>query len=249
MRTLLVGFMTFTATTASAEDTSVCFEEWEPFTFVEDGEPKGLYVDLFREGMETLGYTVSFSEQPYRRCARAVATGKMDAILLSSGESDMVPSEASAVFWQVGIIARPDFEPQTFTTLSDFDTARTGLVSGYDYESIVGNDIANWNAEWVATAILNLRKVNTGRIDLTIVDVPWAEINAKKENLTFTILSPLVGAFPQVTYFSNARADLAPLWTSELNAMIADGRVDAVYKSYTGVSFDAVNERNEKTLY
>lgn len=233
---------------ASAETLSFCFEEWEPFHFMENGKARGIQTELNAIAMAAMGHTATYEELPYVRCREGVKQGKYAAMLLTSGIEDMVPTSVPTVMWEVGIIARPDWPVDRFSSLSEFDGASVGLVNGYEYPLQIEEAKAKWQVQMAADAILNLRKAAAGRIDMTIDDIPWAVRKAKNESLTLKILSPTLFSDPQFTYFAVGNEAMAGALSREMKRLIDDGTVDRLYQEYLGVTYTDVQARAANAL-
>lgn len=52
-----------------------------PYRIIEGGEPTGLYVDIFQEIADRLGWKVHYREAPFRRVLRMVQQGEVDVML------------------------------------------------------------------------------------------------------------------------------------------------------------------------
>lgn len=243
---LLVGLAT--ATAARAEQLRVCFEEWAPFAMIDDGQAGGLMIEIMDRAFAAAGHTANYSQQPYLRCIANVRGGSFDAMLMTSDEQGLAPTTISVAFWEVGVIAKPDWPHDSYTSLQDFAGATVGLVSGYEYHPVVKAAVSDWNVQYVHDARFNLRKLASGRIDVTIADVPWAQLHAGREGLRFKVLSPMLFATPQNVYFHPSRSAVAAGIDTALRGLIADGTVDRLYERAFGVSFRAVQQRAAAAL-
>ncbi|SNC60121.1 polar amino acid transport system substrate-binding protein [Marinobacter sp. es.048] len=52
-----------------------------PYRIIQGGEPTGLYVDIFEEIADRLGWRVHYREAPFRRVLRMVQQGEVDVML------------------------------------------------------------------------------------------------------------------------------------------------------------------------
>ena len=52
-----------------------------PYRIIQGGEPAGLYVDIFEEIADRLGWKVHYREAPFRRVLRMVQQGEVDVML------------------------------------------------------------------------------------------------------------------------------------------------------------------------
>lgn len=236
------------AGTASAEKLRICHEEWSPFATVAGGRSAGLMIEIVDRALAATGHEAAYSQQPYLRCIGNVRAGDYDAILMSSDEHGLVPAGVSVAFWEVGVIARPDWPAAEYGSLSDFAGATVGLVGAYRYHRLVDAAQPTWTVHYAADALFNLRMAARGRIDAMIADIPWARIEAAREGLAIKVLAPTLFATPQYLYFhpgqATAAADLGPA----LQALVEDGTVDRLYLRFTGSSFQDARARAAAAL-
>lgn len=113
------------ATTARADQLRICFEEWAPFATIADGRPTGLVIEIMDRALAAAGHTAIYSMQPYLRCIANVRDGGYDAILMTSDEQGLVPNTVSVAFWEVGILAKPTWPSDNYTSLQDFPAPRS----------------------------------------------------------------------------------------------------------------------------
>ncbi|MCW9007128.1 MAG: transporter substrate-binding domain-containing protein, partial [Marinobacter sp.] len=52
-----------------------------PYRIIQGGRPTGLYVDIFQEISDRLGWKVHYREAPFRRVLRMVQQGEVDVML------------------------------------------------------------------------------------------------------------------------------------------------------------------------
>jgi|GEM_PF-791518 len=233
---------------AQAERLRICFEEWTPFASVVDGKPVGLVVDIVDRAITAAGHQAVYSQQPYPRCRSNVRSGMYDAILMSSDEAGLVPAGVSIAFWEVGVIARADWPVDRFGSLEDFNGATVGLVQAYAYHDGIPAAAPGWNLEYATEALFNLRKVAFGRIDLTMVDIPWTRIQIRREGLKLKVLAPTLFATPQRLYVHPGKADFLPGIDAEILRLIDDGTVDELYRQVVGTSFRDAQARAEAAM-
>jgi len=233
---------------ARAETLRLCYEEWAPFAYTRDGEPAGLMVQILDRALDRLEHDAIYVGLPYSRCRKSVDAGVMDAMMISSNEPGLKPNSVSLVYWEVGLVARADWPSTAFEDLSDFDGRRVGLVSAYDYGPTVREAAGSWIVQGAVDAMTNLRKVSAKRLDLTVVDGPWARHVAKREGLSLKFLTPLLFAEPQFLFFRPDRQASIDEIDRELRRLIADGSVDRLYRDEIGLDLTALQARAARTL-
>ena len=236
------------ASAASAEPLRICYEEWSPFASAANGRAAGLMIELVDRALAAAGRSAAYSQQPYLRCVGNVRSGAFDAILMSSDEAGLVPAGVSVAFWEVGVIARPDWPAAGLGSLRDLDGATVGLVGAYEYHPAIRAAAAGWRVHHGTDALFNLRMTASARIDATVADIPWARIEAAREHLPIRVLEPTLLAIPQYVYFHPDRAQAAAELGSALRVLLDDGTVDRVYRRATGSSFGDVGARAATAL-
>jgi len=72
----------------AAETTSlrICTDAnaWYPFTYEENGESRGLHVDIVKLACQEVGLVCEFHSLPWKRCLSFVKSGHMDALVSAS---------------------------------------------------------------------------------------------------------------------------------------------------------------------
>lgn len=111
------------------------------------------------------------------------------------------------------------------------------------YHQIVRDAAARWNVKYVTDARFNLRMAASGRIDLTVADIPWAQVHSEHEGLNLKVLSPVLFATPQYVFFHPGRAAVGTGLDNALRDLLADGTVDRLYERTIGTSFQMVQKR------
>jgi polar amino acid transport system substrate-binding protein len=233
---------------ARAERLRICFEDWAPFSSMVGGRAEGIVVAAMDRALAAAGHAGLFAQLPYQRCLNGVRAGTYDAMLMTSDEPGLVPMRVSVAFWEVGVVTRPDWPRDSYEALSDFDGAVVGLVGAYAYHPAVQRALADWRVELTSEALFNLRKAASGRIDATVVDIPWARIQAEREGLALKVLTPILFATPQYMFLTPAKAGLVPGLDAALQGLIDDGTVDRLYEQALGTDFRTVRARAANAL-
>ncbi len=57
---------------------------WYPFTFVENGQPRGIHIDLVKKALTNLDHEIKFFPKPWKRCLQDAKDGKYDAVVSAS---------------------------------------------------------------------------------------------------------------------------------------------------------------------
>ncbi|RBW51888.1 substrate-binding periplasmic protein [Marinobacter sp. F3R11] len=90
MRVLIAALLSVVALTANAQQgtetipplkVTVGASHAPPYRIVDGGPPSGLYVDIFREITERLGWKTYYREAPFRRVLNLIRRGEVDVML------------------------------------------------------------------------------------------------------------------------------------------------------------------------
>lgn len=231
---------------ARAEDDAlrICFNDWPPYTFVHDGVPGGISVDLARLTAERIGKRAVFSQLPWNRCLDAVREGKQDAILDAADRPEFRqgPTSFSAysnTFWvRVGDPARR-YAPEILRG------RRIGLVHGYYYPEDLLDLMrsASESIDYSVDDATNLRKLAFGRVDAVIADLASTLILARTEELPLRPLSPSHSADALYVSFNARLTGLQREFDAALRVLIESGAADRVYHRHVDMGICEVNPR------
>ncbi len=136
-------------------------------------------------------------------------------------------------YWVVAAMVNKSFTGHKFNGISDFKGERIGTMHGYKYPEELGN-FKDLKVEEVPDAILNLKKLNSGCIEVTFDDIIWAELENKKNKLDkLKYLMPLVSSSPTNLIISPKSKDFATLYTQKAQELIKAGELEKLYEKYT----------------
>jgi len=114
----------------------IVFEEYPPYEFVEDGEVKGINMDIIREAFRRMGITPFFEPRPWNRGIYQLKTGEI--LALSSGFKTKkrqlfayFPDTPLALETNM-VITRSDRDISV-KSLEDLRPLHIGVVRGYAY--------------------------------------------------------------------------------------------------------------------
>lgn len=57
---------------------------WYPYTYSQEGQAKGIHIDLVQKALTNLKYQIQFHPKPWKRCLNDIKEGKYDAIVSAS---------------------------------------------------------------------------------------------------------------------------------------------------------------------
>lgn len=140
--------------------------EWPPYV-IDNPQMPGLAVELVSRAFATQGYTLQLTIKPWNRALKEAQYGR-DQIVLAAWYSEQRTQNLAFskpyLFSDIHLFARRGY-PAHYTSLNDFKGQRIGLVQNYAYDSSLMTDpeLTLLPAE---TLLINLRKLQNGRIDL-----------------------------------------------------------------------------------
>ncbi len=81
---LVLGITPFGSLHAETINIGTDASRWYPYTYEENGEAKGIHIDMVREVMKNLGHTAVFTPLPWKRCLKLTEVGEFNAIVSAS---------------------------------------------------------------------------------------------------------------------------------------------------------------------
>ncbi|MBF0207692.1 MAG: transporter substrate-binding domain-containing protein [Oligoflexia bacterium] len=192
---LLFFFTEVTVANASTSETpssskimKVVFEKFYPSAYMENGEAKGIDVDILLLAMQQSGVKIHFAEYPWNRCVAMVDAKEVDAVI------PMVYTEARASKYTLGtsmrvrgnlVVINKQRVKKEITKLQDLENLLVAVGKGYgiskEWEAMVAEGKVKVDevfAEDVYGALV--RKVAKGGVDAAIVDVQFIDNRLNK---------------------------------------------------------------------
>jgi len=155
-----------------AEKLRIVTEPWAPYSYLENGQAKGIDYDITAQVFQQLGIQVQWQFLPWKRCLAMLAQGEADGVLdiFQTTERNtelLYPSEPlSSVDF---MLFQDDSRPHAVKGIADLAGLRVGTSPGYFY----GHDFMDstaFTAETAPSHEANFGKLIRGRIDLVLTD-------------------------------------------------------------------------------
>ena len=214
-----------------------------PTSYVENGKPTGILVDVINEAFRRAGYKVEVKLMPWARCIAAAKSGAVDGIfsvymtperqqfmtytdevLITQVQAFFVRADSSLTFdgdltklrgTSIGVIKKTSYGPRLDAALN------TGIFKKIDFTT---------NSE------LNVRKLIAGRIDMIPSYRHVVLSTAKKVGALDKIkqLSPDIEAIPSYLAFTKKR-DFTKLirdYDKAIASMKKDGSYEQIFNRY-----------------
>ncbi len=234
--------MLFGATLAGAKEMVLtCGESYPPLCFLENGNVKGIEIDLMTELARREGFTLTPRALPWARAQEQVRSGEADAfVTITTPEREEYAVMSPAVLLAIHLVAATNKNNPRIAELRGIKTLKETLA--YRQVNYVGTSLANNELAGADVTFLNntdtiFEFLMRGRADLFIDTDVVLSYNAARLRVLdqIEILSPQF----QVTEFRLGLSKLSafaadmPQLSRTIDAMQRDGTVAAIVKKYT----------------
>lgn len=171
----LLVLLVFTAAARAAAIPIVTDENFPPLTYVDNGKPTGIDVDMMAEAARRTGLNIRFEPMPWRRALMELQRGTvpMGMPLFRTAEREAYATFVAPVhFSNLGaFVVKGKAFP--FDSIGDLRGKRLGLMRGWAITDELDHAIADGRlqAEEASTIDQNLHKLMLGRIDVFVSNV------------------------------------------------------------------------------
>ncbi|WP_243546916.1 substrate-binding periplasmic protein [Pseudodesulfovibrio tunisiensis] len=227
-------------------------DAYPPYSYVEHGEPKGIYVDILRRIFERMaGYDVTMRLMPYKRAMDMARRGEAFGVFppyykprmrpYLGTYSDPILREEVVVIchWSVLSRERPKF-PEDYKGLR-FGNNLGFVIGGDDFWHAVRDRIID--LEEVRGTETNLRKLVNGRLDCYINDRLAILATLKRMEAEGTIANAdalikeayvVSGQYAHLAFSGHVDCtDFVAKFNRELAGMRASGELDEIVRAHT----------------
>lgn len=153
---------------------------YPPYSYEENGEPKGVYVDILKIVFSRMNdYDVKIELKPWKRCIHFIKNGKVLAFFppYYSDERTLWVNYSEPILQeQVVVFGKPDKLQGKTKWPEDFYDSKIGMNRGYDPTSMAGEKFAAAikagmiEFEEADNNEMNLKKLEAGRLDFYLSD-------------------------------------------------------------------------------
>lgn len=220
-------------------------ENLPPFSFVREGRPAGVDVEMLYRAAEKVGVEVNVISLPWERVLRSIKNGDADWAmpLFRTEEREMFSTFVSPVHYSTTVIFSRRGDRSNYGLLEGLAGKHIGYNRGYELPPEIKAAVRQRMifVEEVDSTAQNIQKVMTGRIDLFIANVANAKFVLRdfpyKEEIVPAgrPLSERLPAYLVVSRKSKAANvnALASSFRQALERMHNDGTYDEILEKFT----------------
>lgn len=218
---------------ADEDHLPIVFEDYPPYEYVEEGEVRGINLDLIREAFKRIGIKPFFEPRPWKRALFQLRTGEI--LALSSGFRTR-EREEFAVFsdtplaMETNVIAVRSNSGITIDSLEQIKGRKLGVVREYIYGEPLDSikeieKIEARGSEQLLKMLLN------GRVDLVVGNKAVFSHLAKKYGRRSEIEFVYeVGSAPLYLMFSRARGEEAAKLAGSVGIALESMKEDGTFQ-------------------
>lgn len=222
-----------------AEDLPIVFEDYPPYEYFEDGEIKGVNMDLIREAFSRMGVTVYFEPRPWKRAIYQLKTGEI--LALSSGfrtpereKFGVFPDSPLAE--ETNVMMALKGRDVEIEFIDDLHNYTIGVVSSYVYGKAF-DDLVGLKKKEVQSTHQLVKMLLNRRVDVVVGSQEvLRHLLRKQEKLDQVEVLYKLNSEPLYLFFSRARGQeaesLARRFSKAIKAMKRDGTFDAIKSRY-----------------
>lgn len=216
--------------------------QYPPYEYEEDGQIKGIAVDIVKEGFERMGYNTNIQLLPWSRALEMVQNGEADGIFTAykTPEREAFSDYSNEILMPqiVSLFVNADSEIMFDGDLSQLSNYKIGIVRGVSYgekfDALVKEK--KLTIEEADTGEANMDKLMNKRFDILISNKYGALAILKQKGKLEAVkeLEPQVQNVPSYIAFSKARnlSKMRDEFDIVLAEMIQDGTVDRYIEDY-----------------
>ncbi|MFK0342927.1 substrate-binding periplasmic protein [Pseudomonas asiatica] len=225
---------------AQGERLRLVTDDWAPYAYQHDGQPRGIDYEVTTQVFERLGVEVEWEFLPWKRCLamieQGLADGIMDIFQTESRQPYLVyaPEPMSEVEF---VLFQASARRHAVKALDDLAGLTVGTSPGYAYGAAF-NEAVHFRREAAPTHEANFGKLMLGRIDLAITDRRVGQYLLRHLGLQQQVEELPLVISRQAQYLGLARKPgreaLAQAFAAELRRFKQEPAYAAISNRYTG---------------
>ena len=248
-RILALFIIVFYCSPTLASEESIVFvaEEYPPYGFTENGQAKGIDVDIIRAVCERLGIEPVFEFMPWARAMFETKNGRADAIhalfkTAAREEFLYYPTELQTI--EKTVVVVKDVSKKYASSIDDLKGWTIGVVANYSYGKEFDDfkEIERKASHSIELIIKQL--ASRGRVDAIIVNELMFDVLLKKlvrqneiPDVRFRKLEYIPNISPLYVGFSKAKGEknkqLANRYSQALKELREEGRINKIVQQYS----------------
>jgi polar amino acid transport system substrate-binding protein len=215
------------------------YVEWAPFTS-SAADRGGLAIAIASAALAKSGVELVATPAPWARVLEDVKAGAIDAAICQWFSEQHAKENilSDAIVDNRIVIIKKAGDPADYNGVASLAGKKVAVVKGYSYDPEF-DKAASFQKDDAATLIGNLKKVATGRDDLTVEDEIVARYTLSKEapELAAKLAFAPTALSKNTCHVAFSRAtkrgeELNQKFNAGLKAIKADGSFDAIMKSF-----------------
>ncbi|AZZ91948.1 transporter substrate-binding domain-containing protein [Hahella sp. KA22] len=236
---ILTFLALFLAASVRAETVTAAGDPWPPF--IDPNDPDGgVAVSLAREAFSRSGFTLEMNIMPWARAIDGVKNAKYDVLIgtwWTKERTEFLDYSEPYLTNEIKFIKRKG-DPFEYNGMDSLTGKSVGIVRGYGYGDEFLN-ATNFKRPETADFLPNVKKVVSGRVDLTLEDELVARSQIAKEEpglidqIEFTQNALNANTLHVTCGLANAKhEEIINALNKGMAAMKADGTFDQILKKY-----------------
>ena len=227
---------------ASTDPLQLLTIEYPPYCYQEDGEVKGIAVDIIQEAFKRIDQPITLKILPWKRALKYIKSGKADGLfpVLKKTERELFADYSKAMMLEsVSLFVKNDSNITFDGKLSSMGKYKFGAIQGFSYGEKFDKAVKDSyikEIKVVTTGTQALKMLVKGRTDVLVSDRYYALYNSKKlgtENKIKELL-PRIEDTPSYLILSKKRnlSSIRDQFDVSLAEMKKDGSYDRIIEKF-----------------
>lgn len=223
---------------ADADPVVFCFNDWPPYTVMNEDGPGGITVRIVERAAELLGREARFIQTGWSDCLQRVERGEYDAVLDAARRDAFLQGPTSFNSYTDTFWVRNSSNVLRYDQLQG---GRVALVEGYNYAERLYQHIGDLGLEIVRGLDdpSNIRDLAQGKVDAAVADLASTLVFTADNNLPVSPILPPFSVDSLYPSFNRDRAELQRDFDRVFAELLRSGYVDAIYEASIGVPYSS----------
>lgn len=236
---LLCWLVVAESAVAGGDHLPIVFEDYPPYEYVEEGEVKGMNMEIIREAFRRMGIKPYFEPRPWKRAVLQLKNGEI--LALSSGfmteeRKKFVEYPSTPLCMETNMVIVRAGSGLVINSLDNLRPLRLGVVQGYVYGEPF-DSMTGLNKIMAKSSHQLLRMILEGRVDAVVGNMAvFTYLAGKQDRLNEIDFIYEVSSEPLYLMFSKAQGPramkLARAFSIAVKGMIKDGTFAVIQAKY-----------------